>query len=187
MQVHIIFAEIKNLYLAWIIISNKVASSFAQFMLKIFVCWQTFCYLQYKNIVGWKLEVSFKDIGKNNVIFVVFFLALIHFPSSVKLRNKTDWNFSTWTSIISSTVNSVFLCYGVVSKAPSYKNMQTLLIIFFPWLTPPFNNLDDHLKEIKIKMKLVENDLSQENTWTSLSELWKKKGVSGLCWDAFLV
>lgn len=76
MQVHIFFAEIKNLYLAWIIISNKVASSFARFMLKIFVCWQTFCYLQYKNIVGWKLEISFKDIGKNNVIFVGFFLPL---------------------------------------------------------------------------------------------------------------
>jgi len=36
-------------------------------------CRQTFCYLQYKNIVGLKLEVSFKDIGKNNVIFVLFF------------------------------------------------------------------------------------------------------------------
>lgn len=42
--------------------------------------------------------------------------------------------------------------------------MQTLLIIFFPCLTPPFSNLDDHLKEIEIKMKLVENDLSQGNT-----------------------
>jgi len=53
----------------------------------------------------------------------------------------------------------------VVSKATRYRNMQTLLIIlFFPWMTPPFNNLGDHLKEIKIKMKLVENDLSQENT-----------------------
>ena len=88
MQVHIIFAEIKNLYLAWIIISNKVASSFARFMLKIFVCWQTFCYLQYKNIVGCKLEMSFKDIGKNNVIFVGFFFGPYPFPSSVKLRNN---------------------------------------------------------------------------------------------------
>lgn len=113
------------------------------------------------------------------MLFLLFFFGPYPFPSSVKLRNKTDWNFSTWTSIISSTVNSVFLCYGVVSKAPSYKNIQTLLFIFFPWMTPSFNNLDDHLKEIKIKMKLVENDLSQENSWTSLSELWKKKVFLG--------
>lgn len=146
MQVHIIFAEIKNLYLASIIISNKFGSSLFDLCLKsLSVSKHFFTYsIKILWLGNWK---SFFKTWK----MLLFFFWPLSIPSSVQLRNKIDWNFFTCTSIL-STVDSVFLCYGVVLKAPSYKNMQTLLVIFFLCLTLPFNSLDDLLKEIKMKL-----------------------------------